>query len=196
MSTFNDRIQSLLFQPHKLAREYSRSKITKPFPFNAFYPQSEAPVVDAGDFQLQVGGLVHDKRAWTLERLYALPQETQITRHVCVEGWSAIGEWSGVRFSHFLRCIGADLTARYVGFQCADGYSTSIDMPTALHPQTQLTFRFGAEVLPVRYGFPLKLRMPTKLGYKNPKHITELFVANENPGGFWEKYGYNWFGGI
>jgi DMSO/TMAO reductase YedYZ molybdopterin-dependent catalytic subunit len=196
VSTFNDRVQALLFNPRTLAKEYPASMITTPFPFNAFYAEKDAPIVEAGDYALEVGGKVSNKDAWTLERLYALPQVTQITRHVCIEGWSAIGQWSGVRFSHFLQLIGADLQAKYVGFRCADGYSTSIDMPTALHPQTQLTFRFGNEILPTKYGFPMKLRMPTKLGFKNPKHITEIFVTNDNPGGFWENYGYNWFSGL
>ena len=82
-----------------------------------------------------------------------------------------------------------------MGFRCADGYYTSIDMPTALHPQTLLTLTFDGQTLPARYGFPLKLRMPTKLGYKNPKHVEALFVTNTYPGGYWEDRGYNWFGG-
>ncbi|MBI2319034.1 MAG: molybdopterin-dependent oxidoreductase [Betaproteobacteria bacterium] len=98
-------------------------------------------------------------------------------------------------FGTFLRRVGADLSARYVGFQCADDYSTSIDMPTALHPQTLLALSFDGEPLPPRYGFPMKLRMPTKLGYKNPKHIEAIFVTNTYPGGYWEDQGYNWFGG-
>jgi len=196
VSTFNDRVQALLFNPRMLAKEYPASMITTPFPFNAFYAEKEAPVVEAADYELEIAGRVSDKRTWRLERLYALPQVSQITRHVCIEGWSAIGQWSGVRFSHFLQLIGADLQSKFVGFRCADGYSTSIDMPTALHPQTQLTFRFGQQILPAKYGFPMKLRIPTKLGYKNPKHITEIFVTNDYPGGFWENYGYNWFSGL
>ena len=135
------------------------------------------------------------KKAWTLPELYALPQISQITRHICVEGWSAIGKWSGVRFSDFLQRIGADTTAKYVGFRCADDYSTSIDMPTALHPQTQLTLHFGDQILPAEYGFPIKVRMPTKLGFKNPKHVVALFVTNDYPGGYWEDQGYNWYSG-
>ena len=109
--------------------------------------------------------------------------------------WAAIGKWSGVRFSDFLQRVGADTTAKYVGFQCADDYYGSIDMATALHPQTQLSFRFADELLPPKYGYPMKLRVPTKLGFKNPKHITAIFVTNEYPGGYWEDKGYNWFSG-
>jgi DMSO/TMAO reductase YedYZ molybdopterin-dependent catalytic subunit len=195
VSRFNDRVQAGLFDPTRLAPTYPESMITRPFPFNAFYAKSKAPRVDADSYRLEVSGLVADKHPWTLAELQALPQEEQITRHICVEGWSAIGRWGGVRFSTFLQRIGADTSARFVGFKCADDYHTSIDMPTALHPQTLLTLSFGGETLPREYGFPMKLRMPTKLGYKNPKHIAAMFVTNSYPGGYWEDYGYNWFGG-
>ena len=196
MSRWNDRVQAALFRPTLLAPEYPESAITHPFPFNAFYPAAEAPAVDGASYRLELGGLIRDRKPWTLAELYALPEESQITRHICVEGWSAIGKWGGVRFRHFLERVGADLTARYVGFKCADDYYTSIDMPTALHPQTLLTFKFGDQILPRSYGFPMKLRMPTKLGFKNPKHITALFVTNDDPGGYWEDQGYNWFSGL
>jgi DMSO/TMAO reductase YedYZ molybdopterin-dependent catalytic subunit len=130
-----------------------------------------------------------------LAELNAMPQRNQVTRHICVEGWSAIGKWGGVPFGDFLRRVGADLTAQYVGFQCADDYFTSIDMPTALHPQTILALSYDGQPLPPKYGFPMKLRMPTKLGYKNPKHIQMIVVTNTYPGGYWENQGYNWFGG-
>jgi DMSO/TMAO reductase YedYZ molybdopterin-dependent catalytic subunit len=100
-----------------------------------------------------------------------------------------------VSFASFLRRIGADTSAKYVGFKCGDDYHTSIDMPTALHPQTLLALTYDSQPLPPKYGFPMKLRMPTKLGYKNPKHIKAIFVTNTYPGGYWEDQGYNWFGG-
>ena len=126
-------------------------------------------MVDGASYKLEVGGLIDNKAPWTLDKLYALPQVSQITRHVCVEGWSAIGSWQGVRLSEFLKRIGADTRAKYVWFQCAEGYSNTIDMPTALHPQTQLSFKFDNQMLPRKYGFPMKCRMPTKLGFKNPE---------------------------
>ncbi|MBI1965871.1 MAG: molybdopterin-dependent oxidoreductase [Betaproteobacteria bacterium] len=196
MSRWNDRVQDWIFDPGRLAPEFPESAITMPFPFNAFYSMDQAPSVDPEGYQLELSGLVREKKPWTLPELYALqPQLSQITRHICVEGWSAIGKWSGVRFSDFLRRIGADLTAKYVGFKCADRYWTSIDMPTALHPQTLLTFRFADQILPAPFGFPMKLRIPTKLGFKNPKHIVAMFVTNDYPGGYWEDQGYNWFSG-
>ncbi|MCP3717771.1 molybdopterin-dependent oxidoreductase [Paraburkholderia sp. CNPSo 3281] len=195
MSFFNDRVQALLFDPNKMAPTYPESMITRPFPFNAFYDIDDVPEVDAATYRLQVGGLANGKRRWTLDELRALPQESQITRHICIEGWSAIGHWGGVRFSDFLRRAGADTTAKYVALHCADNYWTSIDMPTALHAQTLLTLTYDGDVLPPKYGFPIKLRMPTKLGYKNPKHIVAITLTNEYPGGYWENQGYNWFGG-
>jgi len=196
MSRWNDRVQGWIFDPARLAPEFAESAITMPFPFNAFYSMDEAPSVDAASYKLELSGLVRDRKPWTLPELYSLqPQISQVTRHICVEGWSAIGKWSGVRFGDFLKRIGADLTAKYVGFKCADDYHTSIDMPTALHPQTLLAFRFADQILPVPFGFPMKLRIPTKLGFKNPKHIVAIFVTNEYPGGYWEDQGYNWFSG-
>ncbi|HXN43293.1 MAG TPA: molybdopterin-dependent oxidoreductase [Xanthobacteraceae bacterium] len=196
VSRFNDRVQALLFDPDRLAPTYPESAITRPFPFNAYYKEEDAPDIDEDNYKLLVEGLVDDKRSWTLERLYALPQETQITRLVCVEGWSAIGKWTGTPLREFLRRIGADTRARYVHFACAEGYSGSIDMATALHPQTQLTFRYDGEILPAKYGFPLRVRIPTKLGFKNPKHVIGLTVLDHYTGGYWEDQGYNWFSGL
>ncbi|MGB2905345.1 MAG: molybdopterin-binding protein [Candidatus Dechloromonas phosphoritropha] len=195
VSRFNDKVQCWLFDPNRLAPTYPDSMITRPFPFNAYYDEDEIPEVDEAGYRLEVTGIVADKHPWTLAELRALPQTDQVTRHICVEGWSAIGKWGGVPFASFLRRIGADLSAKYVGFKCADDYYTSIDMPTALHPQTLLTLTYDSQPLPPRYGFPMKLRMPTKLGYKNPKHIQAIFVTNTYPGGYWEDQGYNWFGG-
>jgi DMSO/TMAO reductase YedYZ molybdopterin-dependent catalytic subunit len=196
ISYFNDGAQGWLFNPNKLAPTYPDSAVRRPFPFNAYYPEEDAPDVDKDDYKLEVGGMVDNKKSWTLDELYALPQQTQITRLVCVEGWSAIGKWTGTPLREFLRRVGADTRAKYVWFRCAEGYSTSIDMPTALHPQTQMTFKFDGETLPRKYGFPMKVRMPTKLGFKNPKHVMEMAVTDKYLGGYWEDQGYNWFSGI
>jgi DMSO/TMAO reductase YedYZ molybdopterin-dependent catalytic subunit len=88
------------------------------------------------------------------------------------------------------------LSAKYVWFQCAEGYSNTIDMPSALHPQTQLTLKFDHQTLPQAYGFPIKIRIPTKLGFKNPKYVTAMYVQNNDAGGYWENQGYNWFSGL
>ncbi len=195
MSRWNDEVQLAIFNPNKPAPVYTEADITEDFPFNGYYPESKVPVVAEAGFKLELSGLIGRKESWTLEQLRALPQESQITRHICVEGWSAIGKWGGVRFSDFLRLIEADTSAKYVGFKCADNYHSSIDMATALHPQTILALTFRDQVLPTKYGFPMKLRVPTKLGFKNPKHIMAMYVTNDYPGGFWEDQGYNWFSG-
>ena len=196
VSRFNDRVQALLFSATTLAPEFPESAITRPFPFNAYYSADEAPDIDGDTYQLEIGGLVENKKPWTLAELNGLPQVSQITRLVCVEGWSAIGSWQGVRLSDFLKRIGADLSAKYVWFQCAEGYSNTIDMPTALHPQTQLTLKFDHQTLPTAYGFPIKICIPTKLGFKNPKYVTAMWVQNNDAGGYWENQGYNWFSGL
>jgi DMSO/TMAO reductase YedYZ molybdopterin-dependent catalytic subunit len=196
ISRFNDRVQALLFSPTTLAPEFPESAITRPFPFNAYYDEAEAPDIDGDIWQLEIGGLVDNKKPWTLAELNTLPEVSQITRLVCVEGWSAIGSWQGVKLSDFLKLIGADTTAKYVWFQCAEGYSNTIDMPTALHPQTQVTLKFDHRTLPQAYGFPMRIRIPTKLGFKNPKYVSALWVQNNDAGGYWENQGYNWFSGL
>lgn len=196
ISQFNDGVQAAIFSGAKLAPEYPESAITRPFPFNAYYGIDEAPTVDAASYKLAVGGLVENKKPWTLDELYALPQFSQITRHVCVEGWSAIGSWQGARLSDFLKRVGADTRAKYVWFKCAEGYTNTIDMPTALHPQTQMTFKYANDILPRAYGFPMKIRIPTKLGFKQPKYVVAMEVTNEDRGGYWENQGYNWFSGL
>jgi DMSO/TMAO reductase YedYZ molybdopterin-dependent catalytic subunit len=196
ISAFNDDAQAALFSRTKLAPTYPESAITKPFPFNAYYDEDEAPVVDGKTWKLEVSGLVDNKKSWTLDELNTLPQVSQITRHICVEGWSAIGSWQGVQLSEFLKRIGADTKAKYIWFKCAEGYANTIDMPTALHPQTQMTLKFANQTLPRAYGFPMKIRMPTKLGFKNPKYVVAMEATNTDHGGYWENQGYNWFSGL
>jgi DMSO/TMAO reductase YedYZ molybdopterin-dependent catalytic subunit len=196
MSKFNDKVQAALFNPNTLAPTFAESAITRPFPFNAFYTIDDAPDVDGKEWELEVAGLVENKKPWKLDELYALPQDKQITRHICVEGWSAIGSWTGARLGDFLTRIGADKRAKYVWFRCAEGYTTTIDMQTAMHPQTQMTFKFDDQILPKAYGFPMKVRIPTRLGFKNPKYVVSLEVTNDHKGGYWEDQGYNDYSGL
>jgi len=195
MSRWNDRAQAFLFSDQRLAPTFAESEVVRDFRYNAFFPVADVPKLSAADYRLQLSGLIANKHPWSVEQLHALPQESQITRHVCVEGWSMIGKWGGPRLSNFLQRVGADLSAKYVGFQCADGYYGSIDMPSALHPQTIMAVKFADEIIPAKYGYPFKVRIPTKLGFKNPKWVTTIFVTNRFPGGFWEDRGYNWFSG-
>ena len=197
ISKFNDAVQAAIFNPNTLAPTYPESAITKPFPFNAYYDEDEAPEIDGKTWKFEVRGLVENKKSWTLEELTRLPQFTQITRHICVEGWSAIGSWTGTPLRDFLKLVGADTSAKYCWFQCADkdGYNSPLDMATALHPQTQMSFKFANDTLPRAYGFPMKIRVPTKLGFKNPKYVLSMEVTNEYKGGYWEDQGYNSFSG-
>ena len=194
MMRFNDRIQAALFSPTRLAQTYPASAVTKPFRFNAYYEDWQVRETPP-DWRLEVSGLIADKTPWTMDKLRALPQEAQVTRHICIEGWSQIGQWSGVPLHVFLQRIGADLRASYVSFKCFDGYSTSIDMPSALHPQTILALDFLGKPLDPEWGAPVRLRIPTKLGFKSAKSINTIAVTNTYPGGYWEDQGYNWFSG-
>jgi len=196
ISAWNDRVQGALFDPNKLAPTYPASMVLKPPKFNAYYDITELKPVDGQNWRLELAGLIKDKRPWTAERLAALPQVDMVIRHICVEGWDYIGEWTGPTLRSFLERVGADLTAKYVAFKTADDYPSSIDMATALHPQTLLATKYAGETLADPFGFPLRLRMATKLGYKNPKWITAIEVTNKYPGGYWENLGENWFGGI
>ena len=196
ISEINDGVQALLFDPTRLAPTYPESMVLKPPQFNAYYDLDKLKPVDGATWRLELAGLIADKQPWTLEQLASLPQRDEVIRHVCVEGWDYIGQWGGVPLRAFLERVGADLSARYVAFKTADDYPSSIDMRTALHPQTLLATRYAHETLADPFGFPLRLRMSTKLGYKNPKWITAIEVTNTYPGGYWETRGYSWFGGI
>ena len=196
MSDFNDGVQALLFDPNKLAPTYPASMVQKPPRFNAYYDIMDLKPVDAARWRLEMAGLVTDKKAWTIEDLRALPKTDMVIRHICVEGWDYVGQWSGPTLRSVLERSGADLRAKYVVFQTADDYPSIIDMASALHPQTLLAMDYATEPLPDPFGFPLRLRTSTKLGYKNPKWITSIEVTNQYSPGFWEKQGFNFFGGI
>jgi DMSO/TMAO reductase YedYZ molybdopterin-dependent catalytic subunit len=196
MSRWNDRVQAALFNPQRMAEVFPDSAITTPFRFNSEYDVSKLPPVDDQAYRLELAGLVAGQRRWSLAELRAMPAIAQATRTVCIEGWSVIGKWGGVPFRDFLERAGADTRARYVFCRCADGYTTSLDMATALHPQTLLALTFRDQPLQFESGYPLKLRVPTKLGYKNAKLITSIEITNTYPGGVWEDRGYNWFSGL
>lgn len=196
VSRWNDRAQAGLFSGSRMAQTYAPTEITSPFRYNGMYPEAFAPVIDAGSWRLRVDGAVARAGALSLADLRALPQESQITRLVCIEGWSAVGEWTGVPLSAVLAARRADLSQPFVRFECADGYHSSIDMASALHPQTILALDFLGRPLPTPFGAPCRLRIPTKLGFKNAKFLTGITVTDKFPGGYWEDKGYNWFAGL
>jgi DMSO/TMAO reductase YedYZ molybdopterin-dependent catalytic subunit len=196
VSAWNDRVQEFMFRPNHLAPTFSEAQVRKPPRFNAYYPLEDVRPVDATSWRLELAGRIADKRPWRAAQFDELPQQELIVRHICVEGWDYIGQWSGVRLRTFLERIGADLTAKYIAFRCADDYTESLDMPTALHPQTILATRYAREPITDPFGFPLRLRTATKLGFKNPKWITAMEVTNTFPPTYWSERGFNWFSGI
>jgi DMSO/TMAO reductase YedYZ molybdopterin-dependent catalytic subunit len=196
VSAFNDVVQAFIFDPDKLAPTYPESMVLKPPRFNAYMDIMDVKPVDGASWKLELAGLISDKAPWTAERIATLPEQEEIIRHICIEGWDYIGQWSGVPLRIFLERVGADTRAKYVNFKTADDYDTSIDMATALHPQTLLATKYAREVLDAPFGYPLRLRTATKLGFKNPKWITAIEVTNTYTPGYWENLGFNWYSGI
>jgi DMSO/TMAO reductase YedYZ molybdopterin-dependent catalytic subunit len=194
---FSDWASKLLFRPNHLATTFSDSELTpfEKFPVNDY--DVDDPGVDFGNWSLTVTGSVHKPGDYKLDQIQTLPKFRQNTRHVCVEGWDVIGRFGGARLSDFLKSVGADLTARYVYFECADDYYESVDMATALHPQTLLCYEMYDQPLTREHGAPLRLNIPTKVGYKQAKYLTDLKVTNVlQRVGYWEDQGYSKFYGL
>ncbi len=160
------------------------------------------------DWRLAVGGLVAQPLALSLAQIRAMPARTQITRHDCVEGWSAIGEWTGVPLSHVLKLAGLANQARFIVLRCADRldgvpYYESIDLIDAFHPQTILAWGMNGAALPVPHGAPLRLRVERQLGYKHAKYVMAIEAVESlagigrGKGGYWEDaLDYAWYAGI
>ncbi|MBN9504538.1 MAG: molybdopterin-binding protein [Altererythrobacter sp.] len=159
------------------------------------------------DWRLEVRGLVDRPLSLSLEQIRALPQRTQITRHDCVEGWSAIGQWTGPRLSTILGQAGLKPQAKFAVFRCADSfgkapYYESCDLDDALHPQTLIAHQLNGEPLPERNGAPLRLRIERQLGYKHAKYLTAIELVDSldgiegGGGGYWEDRGYQWYAGV
>lgn len=156
------------------------------------------PICFFDAWRLEVTGLVRDPGEYTLDAVRELPKTEQNTRHICVEGWDVIGNFAGARLDEFLSRVGADESARYLEVECADDYYESIDMASARHAQSLLCYEMYGQPLSREHGAPLRLVMPTKLGYKQAKYIVALRVTNVLSGrrGYWEDQGYGWHGGI
>src|SRR5215468_2953525 len=182
---FSDRTSAKLFRPGHLAAEFSESELT---PFEKFTINGydvDDPGVIFENWTLTVTGAVQKPGDYTLAQIQSLPHKRQNTRHVCVEGWDVIGRFGGTPLSEFLRLVGADPTAKFVTVECADDYYESLDMATAMHPQTR------------EHGAPLRLTVPTKIGYKHAKYLTDLRVTHVlEKVGYWEDQGYSWFYGL
>ncbi len=204
--------QRLLNPRSALAPEFPRHLISPVFrgngsvdPQNGDYPAQA--VAGFANWRLAVRGLVETPLSLTLDNIRRLPQRTQITRHDCVEGWSAIGEWTGPQLSVLLEAAGLRPDARYIVFRCADElsgapYYESVDLIDAFHPQTIVAHRLNGAPLPVKNGAPLRMRIERQLGYKHAKYLTAIEAVASldgiggGNGGYWEDRGYQWYAGI
>jgi DMSO/TMAO reductase YedYZ molybdopterin-dependent catalytic subunit len=196
VSAWNDGVQETIFRPQHLAPTFTVDRVVKPPRFNAYYDIEDLKPVDGATWKLELMGRIADRRPWTVQQIYQLPEQELIIRHICVEGWDYIGQWSGPNLRAFLTRIGADLTAKYVYFICNDDFTESIDMASALHPQTILATKYAGAPITDPFGYPLRLRTAVKLGYKNAKWIRAIEVTNTFRPTFWSKQGENWFAGI
>jgi DMSO/TMAO reductase YedYZ molybdopterin-dependent catalytic subunit len=214
--SLNQRVHHLLGGRVSMAQEFSEADISPTFRGNGSTNPADAPyramVADGfANWTLTVDGLVEQPASLTLAQLRALPSRTQITRHDCVEGWSAIGKWTGVPLAQVLALAKPKANARYVVFHCADTYGSgggktpyyeSIDLLDAYHPQTILAYGLNNQPLPVTNGAPLRLRVERQLGYKQAKFVMRLELVESfthlgrGKGGYWEDRGYQWYAGI
>ena len=194
---FSDWASAATFRSKHLAQTYADTDVVpfKQFPYN-FYDVLD-PEVDLESWSLDVGGMVKRPGKYTLAQIQALPKVVQNTRHVCVEGWDAIGRFGGARLGDFLNMVGADPAAKFVSVTCADEYYESIEMDCAMHPQTLLCYEMYDQPLTREHGAPLRLQIPTKVGYKQAKYLTDLKVTNVlQRVGYWEDQGYSEFYGL
>ncbi|MFY9270727.1 MAG: molybdopterin-binding protein [Candidatus Manganitrophaceae bacterium] len=207
------RVQRLITPRKAMAREYTEADLSPVFPVNGTTnPDTDEYLALAENhftgWQLEVGGSVERPARFSLSELRALPSRTQITRHDCVEGWSAIGKWKGVPLSLILERVGPLPQARYVVFYSADPdesgqyYYESIDLEDAYHPQTILAYDLNDQPLPIGNGAPLRLRLERQLGYKMAKYVMRIELVERfdtiagGKGGYWEDQGYEWYAGI
>jgi DMSO/TMAO reductase YedYZ molybdopterin-dependent catalytic subunit len=209
------KIQRLVLSRKAMAQEFTEIDLSPQFRSNGTSMPNNPTymaMADKGftDYRLEVGGLVERPMTFTLSDIRKLPSRTQITRHDCVEGWSAIGMWKGARLSALLEAVHLKPNARYVVFYCADPmeengsspYYESIDLEDAFHPQTILAYELNGKPLPIKNGAPLRLRLERQLGYKMAKYVMRLEIVEDfsriagGKGGYWEDQGYEWYAGI
>lgn len=193
----SDRAGDLTFRSTHLAQTFDDRDVTplERFPVNAYLVAD--PEIDLDDWRLEVSGLVAQAGTYTLDDLRRLPKITQNTRHLCIEGWDVIGNFGGASLDGFLNHVGA-ADARFLEVRCEDDYYESIDLATARHPQSLLCYEMYGAPLTREHGAPLRLVMPTKMGYKQAKYVVGVKVSNVLPArrGYWEDQGYPWHGGL
>ena len=198
--------QRILMAHHSLAREFSRSEISKAIPVSGNPPETEAfeRLEDGGfaDWRLSVYGMVARPASFSLDEIRRFPARTQITHQACEEGWSFIAEWTGVPVSTILNYVGVSPQAKYAVFFPFDDGWDSLDLPDAFHPQTLLAYGLNGRDLPTPHGAPLRLRVARQLGYKSVKYLSHILVTDtlknigEGLGSSSPEGGYSWFAGI
>lgn len=194
----NDGAALAAFRSTHLAPSLDDRDVTprERFPLNSYLTHD--PEVDLDTWELEVSGLVQRPGAYSLDAIRELPKVVQNTRHICIEGWDVIGNFGGARIAAFLDRVGADAGARFLEVTCADDYYESIDMASGRHAQSLLCYEMYGEPLARVHGAPLRLVMPTKLGYKQAKYVVSMNVTNVLSArrGYWEDQGYPWHGGL
>jgi DMSO/TMAO reductase YedYZ molybdopterin-dependent catalytic subunit len=207
------RAHRLLLAAQPLVREYTLADVSPDFPPNGTemptgFGYFELMISQFANWRLKVDGLVRKPLSLSLNEIKELPARTQVTQHNCDEGWTAIGQWTGVPLSHVLQMAELAPDARYIVFHCLDEmsrgafYYESIDLFDALHPQTILAYGMNGQSLPVRHGAPLRLRVERHVGYKHAKYVTRIEAVarldriGRGKGGYWEDRGYQWYGGL
>lgn len=208
-----ERVQRAITPANALAREYSESEISKVFPANGntdpgTQDYAEMAQDNFADWDVMVDGLVTTPMMFSLAAIKEMPARTQITRHDCVEGWSAIGKWTGIPLGDLLRQVQPLPNAKYAVFHCADvddegiSYYESMAVADCYHPQTILAYELNGKPLDVPHGAPLRLRFERQLGYKQAKYVERIELVESldgiggGKGGYWEDQGYEWYAGI
>jgi DMSO/TMAO reductase YedYZ molybdopterin-dependent catalytic subunit len=196
MKLWNQEFEGFLFSSRRLAPELPPSAQTPEDAFPSYFISDSMPFPPAG-WTLKVGGLIAHPMVLTLDQLRQMPQTQMRVQHHCVEGWSAVASWRGVRVSEIAKRAGLDPRVRFVEYRSFDsGYWSSWDLGSSLHPQTLLAYEFNGRMLYPDHGAPLRLYSAVKLGYKNVKYLTEVNFMPNQTGGYWEDQGYDWFGGV
>jgi DMSO/TMAO reductase YedYZ molybdopterin-dependent catalytic subunit len=196
MRRWNEKAEDAMFSPHRLAPELPPSATTPEAAFPAYFISDSMPAAPP-NWTLKIGGLVQRPMVLTLAQIQKLPRTEMRVQHHCVEGWSAVASWHGVRLSEVAKLAGMDRRVKYVEFRSFDsGYWSSWDVGSALHPQTLLAYSFNGGPLYAEHGAPLRLYSAVKLGYKNVKYLTEVNFLPNRTGGYWEDQGYEWFAGV
>lgn len=203
----------LLLAGQPLVREYAPDDISPEFPSNGTampngFEYFRLITTNFANWRLTVDGLVRNTLSLSMEEIKAMPSRTQITQHSCDEGWTAIGEWTGVPLAQLLQRAELQEQARYIVFHCLDEmtsdefYYESIDLFDAFHPQTILAYGMNGGGLPVQHGAPLRLRVERQIGYKNAKFVTRVEAVDRinhlgrGKGGYWPDRGYQWYAGL